>query len=56
MKYYYLKTGDIIKEGDEVDMCIDGWRDPPNWRPAQCIGKSAPNPKFPSHRKYRRKI
>jgi hypothetical protein len=53
-EYYYLKKGDIIKEGDEVDMCSDGWRDDPKWVKTTCIGEKAPDPSFPSHRRYRR--
>jgi len=56
MEYYYLKEGDIIKEGDEVDLCNDGWRDKPKWKKTTCAGEKAPNPNFPSHRKYRRLI
>ena len=54
-KYYYLKKGDIIQEGDEVDMCADGWRDEPKWVKAISIGERAPDPSYPSHRIYRRK-
>lgn len=56
MKYYYLKKGEIIKDGDEVDVCNDGWRDNPKWVKATCIGSKAPAPQYPSHRKYRRRI
>jgi len=55
--YYYLKEGDIIKEGDEVDGCNDGWRDSAEWETAKHrIGKPAPSPLYPAHSKYRRKI
>ena len=54
MKYYYLKKGDIIKKGDEVDMCRDGWRDKSKWVKAKCLGEKAPDPVYPSHRRYRR--
>ena len=55
--YYYLESGDLIKEGDEIDACNDGWRDKAKWKVAtNCIGQKAPNPRYPSHRKYRRKI
>jgi len=30
MKYYYLKKGDIIRKGDECDVCNDGYKDEPN--------------------------
>jgi len=52
--YYYLKKDEIIKEGDEVDMCRDGWRDEPKWVKAKNIGEKASDPVYPSHRKYRR--
>ncbi len=56
-KYRWLKEGEIIKEGDEVDACNDGWRDNPKWvNVKNRIGKSACDPKFVSHGKYRRKI
>ena len=56
-EYYYLKKGDVIQEGDEYDGCNDGWRDEPDWvETACCVGEIAPDPKYPSHRKYRRKI
>ena len=56
MKYRYLEKGEIIKEGDEVDMCGDGWRDWPVWEKTTCVGQRAPDPKFPSHRVYRRPL
>jgi len=57
MSFYYLKTGDIIKAGDQVDACNDGWRDEPKWEEVKrCIGEPAPNPIYPSHRTYRRFI
>ena len=57
MKYYYLKKGDIIKGGDEIDACNDAWRDEPKWKKAKtCIGEPAPDPQYISHRNYRRKI
>lgn len=56
-EYYYLKTGELIQEGDEVDGCRDGWRDDPKWVPAtNMIGKKASDPRFPSHSRYRRKV
>jgi len=54
--YRGLKHGEIIREGDEVDSCRDGWKDKSRWVPATCIGKPAPDPLLPSHRQYRRKI
>jgi len=55
-EYRFLKKDEIIQEGDEVDACGDGWRDDPKWEPATCIGQPAPDPAYPSHRIYRRKI
>ena len=56
-EYRFLKEGEIVQKGDEVDMCRDGWRDTTKWITAKIsIGKKAPNPHFPSHRKYRRKL
>lgn len=49
-----LKAGEVIQEGDFVDVAKDGWRDNPEWQPATCIGETAPDPRFPSHRTYRR--
>ena len=54
--YYYLKEGDIIREGDEVDICNDGYRDDPKWVKTGCAGEKAPNPNYISHRQYRRKL
>lgn len=54
--YRILEKGEIIQEGDEVDGCGDAWRDEPVWIPARCVGEHAPDPDYPSHRIYRRKI
>ena len=54
-KYYYLKKGEEIKEGDEVEMSAK-YNDPPKWLKATCIGQDAPDPKYIAHRKYRRLI
>jgi hypothetical protein len=54
MKYRYLEKDEIICEGDEVDVCNDGWRDNPEWKKTTCVGQKAPDPKYPSHRRYRR--
>jgi hypothetical protein len=55
--YRRLRAGEIIRPGDEVDACADGWRDAPRWQPAAdyTIGKPAPDPRYPAHRQYRRK-
>lgn len=54
--YRRLEAGEIIQEGDEVDACRDGWRDDPKWTATICAGDAAPDPRYPSHRQYRRKI
>ena len=54
--YRRLETGEVIQDGDECDVCNDGWRDEPDWRQTTCIGELAPDPSFPAHRQYRRKI
>lgn len=54
-KYYYLKEGEIIKDGDEVEVS-QKYNDDPKWVKATCIGQKAPDPKYMSHRKYRRLI
>jgi hypothetical protein len=55
-KYRQLEEGEIIQAGDQVDACADGWRDEPDWQPATCLGQPAPDPHYPSHRRYRRQI
>ena len=57
-KYRRLKKGEIVKEGDEVDACVDGWRDDPIWEPVKrhSIGRLAPDPQYPSHSQYRRPV
>lgn len=56
-KYYHLKSGEIVQEGDEVEMS-DKMNDPAKWVKASTnsIGKPAPDPAFPAHRKFRRLI
>jgi len=51
-----LEHGEIIQAGDEIDRCVDPWRDPPKWEPVHPadIGQPAPDPQYPSHRQYRR--
>ena len=53
-EYYYLKKGDVIQEGDEVEM--SEWPDEPKWVKTNCVGQQAPDPQFPAHRVYRRLI
>ena len=55
-KYYLLKEGEIIQDGDEVEMS-NTIHDPARWIPASnTVGQTAPDPAYPSHRKYRRLI
>ena len=55
-KYYHLKEGEIIQDGDEVEMS-NTIHDPAKWVPAaNTVGQAAPDPAYPSHRKYRRLI
>jgi len=56
-RYRMMEKGEIVKKGDEVDACADGWRDPPDWQPAvNSIGQPAPDPQYPAHRRFRRRI
>jgi len=55
--YYYLKKGETINEGDEVEMSSK-YNEPAKWvlgNPKN-IGGQAPDPQYMSHRKYRREI
>ena len=55
-KYYYLKKGEIIQEGDECEISAK-WNDPPKWVSAgHTVGQPAPDPQYPAHRVYRRRI
>ena len=52
--YYYLEDGDIIQDGDEMD--ISNYKDEETkWVKATCIGSKAPNPCYPAHTIFRRK-
>lgn len=56
-KYRHLERGEIIKATDEYDACNDGWRDDPVWKPVKTrIGQPAPDPAYPSHTTYRRRL
>jgi hypothetical protein len=57
-EYRRLEAGEVVQEGDEYDACRDGWRDPAKWVPVaeSQIGVKAPDPQYPSHRQFRRKI
>lgn len=55
-EYRILEEGEIVQEGDEVD-AAPGWNDKSRWEPAGItVGKPAPNPNYPAHRIYRRRI
>lgn len=51
-----LKKDEIIEEGDEVDVCNNPWHDEPKWTKTTCVGQKTLDPKYPSHRIYRREI
>lgn len=55
--YYYLKKGEIVHDGDEVEMSAK-YNDPAKWVKASehSIGTPAPDPQFMAHRVYRRLI
>lgn len=56
-KYYHLKKGDIIEEGDECGTMQKYNDDDYTWNVSKkCIGEPAPDPCYLSHRKYRRLI
>lgn len=55
--YRQLIAGEIIQPGDEIDACVNAMKEQPRWEPVtQCIGEPAPDPSFPAHRIYRRRI
>jgi hypothetical protein len=54
-KYYYLKKGEIIQEGDEVEVS-NSIKDEPKWQKTNCVGGLAPDQQYPAHRIYRRLI
>lgn len=55
MGYYYLENGEIIQVGDEVEMS-NGFNDDEVWQKTTCVGERAPDPKYPAHRVYRRRV
>jgi SAM-dependent methyltransferase len=50
-EYYYLQEGDMIQEGDQIQLDNGMWNVAVN-----CVGEAAPNPLFTSHRQYRRPL
>ena len=57
-EYRRLEHGEIIEEHDEIDRCHDPWRDDPKWEQVHPsdVGQPAPDPQYPSHRQYRRRV
>ncbi len=55
-KYRTLQKGEIIQHGDEVDGCVNPWKDDAKWEPAKNVGEPAPDPAYPAHRIYRRPV
>jgi hypothetical protein len=55
--YRPLEKGEIIQDGDEADASRDMFC-PPLWQPVnpQSIGKPAPDPQYPAHTQYRRRV
>ena len=56
-KYRILEKGEVIRKGDEVEIS-NSWKDPAKWVDAaeHTLGTTAPDPRYPAHRMYRRKI
>lgn len=56
VKWRQLSTGELVQRTDWVDMANDGWRDKPKWVLAGevSVGTLAPDPQYPSHRRFRR--
>ena len=55
-QYRRLERGEIIQEGDEVDICNNSWHEEPKWEKTTCVGELVPDPRYPAHRQFRRKI
>lgn len=54
--YRRLEAGEVIQVGDEVETSA-GWNAGARWIPVQnSIGEPAPDPRFPAHRMYRRRV
>lgn len=58
MKYRRLEKDEIIRDGDEIDRCVNPWHDDPKWEPVHPddVGRLSPDPQFVSHRQYRRQL
>ena len=56
-QYRHLTKGELIREGDEVNACRNGYRDDLVWiKVKHRIGDPAPDPDFIGHSQFRRKI
>ena len=57
-KYIDLEEGDLIHAGDECDSSPDNWRGEVQWVPVRdsSIGVCVPDPRHPTHTRYRRPI
>jgi hypothetical protein len=57
MEYRTLQKGEIVRDGDETDRCVDAWRDDAKWEPVKEseVGTIAPDPQYPSHPLFRRR-
>jgi hypothetical protein len=60
-EYYYLQKDEVIEEGDEYDAAPNPWHDDTDWQPVKYgtgrgIGGRAPDPQYPAHTLYRRKM
>ena len=53
VEYRILQDGEIIQDGDEVDIS-QHLNEEPVWVKTTCAGQKAPNPLYPAHRVYRR--
>lgn len=53
-----LEKGEIIQFGDEMDQSVDPCHDVAKWEPVSdlLVGKRAPDPSYPSHRTFRRRV
>lgn len=53
-----LNKGEVIREGDLVDMCSNPMHDDPKWQNVNVknVGTKAPDPQFRAHRIYKRKV
>lgn len=57
-KYRTLQKGETVQAGDEKDAAANPWHDEAKWVPIHPseIGEIAPDPAYPAHRRFRRKI